>query len=168
MDGLIWADTDYGLLAFVLLTRPGRRGGRCATGGARAAWSPRWLIAPSMRRSRRPCSFCISRCSRKICCRSHYYLVTLIILLAAALVGYQSMRARPDGDAIFLGLREGRAELAARAKTSVEPRDQKFGPSPAAFQVTRHTKTGFYPRQGGIIVSAGGACRRARNRGSVV
>ena len=48
MGGWIWADTDYGWLAFFVLTGLGAAAA-VATGRAFAkSWSPRWLIVPAM------------------------------------------------------------------------------------------------------------------------
>ena len=43
----------------------------------------------------------------------HYYLVTFVILLAVAWLGYRSCGPTQMATAIFLGLRKGRSQLAA-------------------------------------------------------
>jgi hypothetical protein len=94
MNGLIWADTDYGWLAFAVLTVLGVAAA-VATGRSFAgSWSPRWLIAPAMLALAAAVQFLHYALFQEDLLSAHYYLVTLIILLAAAFFGYQSTRAK--------------------------------------------------------------------------
>ena len=94
MDGWIWPDHDYAGLAFVVLTVLSAAAA-VATGRAFArSWSPRWQIAPAMIALAAAVQWLHFALFQEELLSLHYYLVTLVILLAAALFGYQSMRAR--------------------------------------------------------------------------
>jgi len=94
MEGWLWPDHDYAGLAFVVLTVLGAAAA-VATGRAFArAWSPRWQIAPAMIALAAAVQWLHFALFQEDLLSPHYYLVTLVILLAAALFGYQSMRAR--------------------------------------------------------------------------
>jgi uncharacterized protein DUF6867 len=66
-----------------------------ATGRAFArSWSPRWQIVPAMIALAAAVQWLHFALFQEDLLSLHYYLVTLVILLAAALFGYQSMRTR--------------------------------------------------------------------------
>jgi hypothetical protein len=94
MGGLIWPDHDYAGLAFVVLIVLGAAAA-VATGRAFArSWSPRWQIAPAMIALAAAVQWLHFALFQEDLLSLHYYLVTLVILLAAALYGYQSTRVR--------------------------------------------------------------------------
>ena len=93
MDGWIWPDHDYAGLAFVVLTVLSAAAA-VATGRAFArSWSPRWQIAPAMIALAAAVQWLHFALFQEELLSLHYYLVTLVILLAAALYGYHSTRA---------------------------------------------------------------------------
>jgi hypothetical protein len=94
MDGWIWPDHDYAWLAFFVL---GVLGVAAAVSTGRAfarSWSPQWQIAPAMIALAAGVQWLHFALFQEDLLSLHYYLVTLVILLAAALFGYQSMRVR--------------------------------------------------------------------------
>jgi hypothetical protein len=94
MDGWIWPDHDYAGLAFVVLIVLSAAAA-LATGRAFArSWSPRWQIAPAMIALAAAVQWLHFALFQEELLSLHYYLVTLVILLAAALYGYQSTRVR--------------------------------------------------------------------------
>ena len=93
MAGLIWTDTDNGLFVFVLLTILGAAAA-WATGRALAkGWSPIWLIVPAMAVLSAAVRFLHFSLFQEDLFSIHYYIVTLVILLAVAWIGYRAMRA---------------------------------------------------------------------------
>ena len=93
MSGILWADTDNGWFVFVLLTV---LGGAAAMSSGRAlakTWSPLWLILPYMAVLSAAVQFLHFALFQEELLSIHYYLVTLVILLAVAWFGYTSMRA---------------------------------------------------------------------------
>ena len=94
MNGLIWTDQDYGWLAFIVLTGLGGAAA-VATGRSFArAWSPRWLILPAMLLLAAAVQFLHYALFQEDLLSLHYYIVTLVVMLVAALFGYQSTRAK--------------------------------------------------------------------------
>jgi hypothetical protein len=94
MDGWIWPDHDYAWLAFFVL---GVLGAAAAVSTGRAfarSWSPQWQIAPAIIALAAAVQWLHFALFQEDLLSLHYYLVTLVILLAAAFFGYQSMRAR--------------------------------------------------------------------------
>ena len=92
MGGWIWPDHDYAGLAFVVLIVLSAAAA-VATGRAFArSWSPRWQIAPAMIALAAAVQWLHFALFQEVLLSLHYYLVTLVILLAAALFGYQSRR----------------------------------------------------------------------------
>ena len=128
MAGFLWADSDFGLLAFIILDVLGAAAA-FATGRALASgWGPRWRIVPAMIALAAAVQFLHFALFQEDLLSPHYYLVTFALLLIAAWVGYREDAGATDGDAIFLGLRTGRPDLAG-ALTSIEAAGEK---SPAA------------------------------------
>ena len=94
MDGWIWPDHDYAWLAFFVLAILSGTAA-VATGRAFArSWSPQWQIAPAMIVLAAGVQWLHFALFQEDLLSLHYYLVALVILLAAAFFGYQSMRAR--------------------------------------------------------------------------
>jgi hypothetical protein len=94
MGGWIWPDHDYAGLAFVVLIVLSAAAA-LATGRAFArSWSPRWQIAPAMIALAAAVQWLHFALFQEELLSLHYYLVTLVILLAGALYGYQSTRVR--------------------------------------------------------------------------
>ncbi len=94
MTGVLWADGDYGFLAFLVLTGLGAAAafatGRALAGG----WSPLWRIAPAMVALAAAVQFLHYALFQEELLSLHYYLVTFALLLAMAWLGYAAMRAR--------------------------------------------------------------------------
>jgi len=94
MVGILWADHDWALLAFIVLTGLGAAAA-FATGRALASgWSPLWRIAPAMVALAAAVQFLHFALFQEELLSLHYYLVTFVLLLAVAWVGYAVMRAR--------------------------------------------------------------------------
>ena len=94
MDGWIWPDHDYAWLAFFVLGVLGAAAA-VATGRAFArSWSPQWQIVPAMIALAAAVQWLHFALFQEDLLSLHYYLVTVVIVLAAAFLGYQSMRAR--------------------------------------------------------------------------
>jgi len=94
MAGIVWADSDYGFLAFFVLTGLGAAAA-FATGRALASgWSPQWRIAPAMIALAAAVQFLHYALFQEELLSAHYYLVTFALLLVMAWLGYASMRAR--------------------------------------------------------------------------
>ncbi|HYC25782.1 MAG TPA: hypothetical protein VEC58_07075 [Roseiarcus sp.] len=94
MGGLFWADTDAGPYIFLLLTVV--LGGAAAIASGRAlakTWSPAWLIAPYMAVLSAAVRFLHFALYQEELLSLQYYIVTLVIALAAAYGGYRAMRA---------------------------------------------------------------------------
>ena len=83
MEGWLWPDHDYALLAFVVL---GVLGAAAAVASGRAfarSWSPRWQIAPAMVALAAAVQWLHFALFQEDLLSLHYYLETLIILSAA-------------------------------------------------------------------------------------
>ena len=94
MAGILWAESDYGLLAFLILGVLGVAAA-FATGRALASgWSPQWRIIPAAIALAAAVQFLHFALFQEDLLSLHYYLVTLALMLAAAWVGYARMRAR--------------------------------------------------------------------------
>ena len=84
MDGWIWPDHDYAWLAFFVLDGLGAAAA-VATGRAFArSWSPQWQIAPAMIVLAAGVQWLHFALFQEDLLSLHYYLVALVILLAAA------------------------------------------------------------------------------------
>jgi hypothetical protein len=94
MGGWLWPDTDYGWLAFLVLTILSAMAAIATGRSFASAWSPQWLIVPAILLLAAGVQFLHFALFQEDLFSLHYYLVTLAILLAAAFFGYQSMRAR--------------------------------------------------------------------------
>ena len=93
MNGVFWADTDTGFWTFLLLIV---LGGAAAIASGRAlakTWSPAWALVPSMIVLACAVRFLHFALYQEELRSIRFYLVTLVIRLAAGLAGYRSMRA---------------------------------------------------------------------------
>ncbi len=94
MNGWIWADGDYGLIAFIVLDGLGAAAA-VATGRAFAkSWSARLFVLPAMIALAAAVHFLHYALFQEDLSSLYYYLVTFIILIIAALLGYQFMRVK--------------------------------------------------------------------------
>jgi hypothetical protein len=94
MGGILWADSDYALLAFIVLDGLGALAA-WSTGRAMAiSWCPRWRLAPAMIALAAAVQFLHFALFQEELLSLHYYLVTLVLLVIAASIGYAEMRAR--------------------------------------------------------------------------
>ena len=94
MGGWLWPYTDYGWLAFLVLTILAAMAAIATGRSFAASWSPQWLIVPAILLLTAGVQFLHFALFQEELFSLHYYLVSLVILLAAAFFGYQSMRAR--------------------------------------------------------------------------
>ena len=93
MHGVLWADSDYGLLAFIILDGLGAAAAY-ATGRALAnGWTPMWRVAPAMAALAAAVQFLHYALFQEALLSLHYYLVSFLLLLAVAGFGYASTRA---------------------------------------------------------------------------
>ena len=93
MNGLIWANTDYGWLAFLVLDVLGALAA-IATGRSFArTWSPMGMILPAMLALAAGVHFLHFALFQEDLLSAYYYIVTFIIVVVAALYGYHSTRA---------------------------------------------------------------------------
>ena len=94
MYGLIWANGDYSWLAFFVLDGLGAAAAT-ATGRAFAtSWTSRLLIVPAMIALAAAVHFLHYALFQEDLASLYYYLVSLIILLVAAFLGYQFKRVK--------------------------------------------------------------------------
>jgi hypothetical protein len=94
MNGWIWPDHDYAWLAFFVLDGLGAAAAVASGRAFARSWSPQWQIAPAMIVLAAGVQWLHFALFQEDLLSLHYYLVTLVILLAASFFGYQSMRAR--------------------------------------------------------------------------
>jgi len=94
MAGIVWADSDYGLLAFIVLTGLGAAAAFTTGRALASGWSPLWRIAPAMVVLAAAVQFLHFALFQEKLLSLHYYLVTFALLLVMAWLGYASMRAR--------------------------------------------------------------------------
>jgi hypothetical protein len=91
MAGILWADSDFGFLAFIILDALGVAAA-FATGRALASgWSPQWRIVPAAAALAAGVQFLHFQ---EDLLSLHYYLVTLALIMLAAWVGYARMRSQ--------------------------------------------------------------------------
>jgi hypothetical protein len=94
MGGILWSDSDYGLLAFIVLDGLGALAA-FATGRALASgWSAMWRLVPGIIALAAAVQFLHFALFQETLLSLHYYLVTLVLLLAVGWIGYSEMRAR--------------------------------------------------------------------------
>jgi uncharacterized membrane protein YeaQ/YmgE (transglycosylase-associated protein family) len=94
MAGVLWADNDFGFLAFIILGVLGAAAA-FATGRALASgWSPQWRIVPAAVALAAAVQFLHFALFQEDLLSLHFYVVTLILLLLAGWVGYMRMRSR--------------------------------------------------------------------------
>jgi len=94
MAGILWADGDFGLLAFLILGVLGAAAA-LATGRALASgWSPQWRILPAAVALAAAVQFLHFALFQEDLLSLHYYLVTLALLLLVAWIGYSRMRSQ--------------------------------------------------------------------------
>lgn len=94
MAGFLWADSDFGFLAFLILGALGAAAA-FATGRALASgWSPLWRVLPAAAALAAAVQFLHFALFQEDLLSLHYYIVNLALLLLAAWIGYARMRAR--------------------------------------------------------------------------
>jgi hypothetical protein len=93
MGGLIWTDADNGLFVFILLTVLGAAAAMASGRALAKTWSPAVLLVPYMAVLSAAVRFLHFALFQEELLSIHYYLVTLIILLAVGWLSYKSMRA---------------------------------------------------------------------------
>jgi hypothetical protein len=93
MGGIIWADTGDGVFVFLLLTVLGSAAAAASGRALAKTWSPAWMLIPYMAVLSAGVRFLHFALFQEELASLHYYLVTLIILLAVGWTSYRSMRA---------------------------------------------------------------------------
>ncbi len=97
MNGWLWSSADYGWLAFIVLDGLGAAAA-VATGRSFAkSWSPLWLALPAMIALAAAVHFLHYALFQEDLTSLYYYAVTFVLLLIAAVLGYQAMRSRQMG-----------------------------------------------------------------------
>ena len=93
MAGVLWADNDFGFLAFIIL---GVLGAAAAFASGRAlasGWSPQWRIIPATVALAAAVQFLHFALFQEDLLSLHYYVVTLVLLLLAGWAGYTRTRS---------------------------------------------------------------------------
>ena len=94
MAGILWANGDFGLLAFIILGALGVAAA-FATGRALASgWSPQWRIVPAAAALAAGVQFLHFALFQEDLLSLHYYVVTLALIMLAAWGGYARMRSQ--------------------------------------------------------------------------
>jgi len=93
MGGIIWAGADNGVFVFLLLTVLGSAAAAASGRALAKTWSPAWMLVPYMAVLSAAVRFLHFALFQEELASAHYYLVTLIILLAVGWTSYRSMRA---------------------------------------------------------------------------
>ena len=93
----LYTQTDTGLLAFGLLTFLGVCAAMATGRSFAASWSPLWLIVPAMIALAAAVHFLHYALFQEDLTSAYYYLVTLVILLVFAALGYRAKRAMQMG-----------------------------------------------------------------------
>jgi hypothetical protein len=94
MAGYLWADADFGLLAFLILDGLGAAAAFAAGRALASGWNPAWRIVPSAAALAAAVQFLPYALFQEDLLSIHYYLVGLVLLLAAAWIGFAAMRSR--------------------------------------------------------------------------
>ena len=132
--------------AFLILTGLGAAAA-FATGRALASgWSPRWRIVPAMIALAAAMQFLHYALFQEELLSLHYYLVTLVVLLVVAWLGYASKRARQMATQYSWAFDTRRPDLAAALTSLVVA--AKNSRSPAPGDGDSQAKTRFDPAQG--------------------
>jgi len=84
MAGYLWADADFGLLAFLILDGLGAAAAFAAGRALASGWNPAWRIVPSAAALAAAVQFLHYALFQEDLLSIHYYLVGLVLLLAAA------------------------------------------------------------------------------------
>jgi hypothetical protein len=93
MNGIFWADTDYGLLSFVILTVLGSAAAWAIGSAFAKSWSPLALILPASALLSAAVRFLHFSLFQEKLLSIHFYLIILIITLAVSWISYKLRRA---------------------------------------------------------------------------
>ena len=117
MAGILWSDSPYGLLTFILITLVLGGLGAWASGRAMAqTWRPMPMIALYMLVLTAGIRFLHYALYGEKLLSVHYLHCRLCLDDRGRRLRLPADARRPDGDAIFVGLRAGRAELARQGQ----------------------------------------------------
>ena len=94
MSGILWADTDYGLLSFVILTVLGGAAAWAIGGAFAKSWSPLWLIVPAAAVLSAAVRFLHFSLFQEELFSLHFYAVILVITLLVSWISYKATRAK--------------------------------------------------------------------------
>ena len=93
MSGVVWADTDYGLLSFAILTLLGSAAAWAVGGAFAKSWSPLWLIAPAAAVLSAAVRFLHFSLFQEELFSLHFYAVILVVTLVVSWISYKATRA---------------------------------------------------------------------------
>jgi uncharacterized protein DUF6867 len=93
----LYASTGGGLLAFGVLTGLGFLASLATGRSFATSWSPLWLIIPAMLALAAAVHFLHYALFQEDLASVYYFLVTFLVLLAGAALGYRSKRADQMG-----------------------------------------------------------------------
>jgi hypothetical protein len=94
MRGILWADTDYGLLSFTILTILGAAAAWAIGAAFAKSWSPAWLIAPAVAVLSAGVRFLHFSLFQEELLSIHFYAIIFVITLVVAWISYKAARAR--------------------------------------------------------------------------
>ena len=94
MAGILWSDSDFGLLAFLILGAVGVAAAFASGRAMASGWNPQWRIVPAAVALAAGVQFLHFALFQEELLSLHFYLVTLALVMLAAWVGYAAMRAR--------------------------------------------------------------------------
>jgi len=93
MAGILWADADYGLLSFLILTVLGAAAAWAIGGAFAKSWSPLWLIAPAAAVLSAAVRFLHFSLFQEELFSLHFYAVILAVTLVVSWISYKATRA---------------------------------------------------------------------------
>jgi hypothetical protein len=94
MNGLIWSSADYGWLAFIVLDGLGAAAASSTGRAFASSWSSRLVLVPAMIALAAAVHFLHYALFQEDLDSLYYYVVSLIIMLVAAFLGYQFKRVK--------------------------------------------------------------------------
>ena len=94
MAGILWSNSDFGLLAFIILGAIGVAAAFASGQAMASGWSPQWRIVPAAVALAAAVQFLHFALFQEDLLSLHYYVVTVALVLLATWIGYARMRAR--------------------------------------------------------------------------
>jgi hypothetical protein len=94
MRGVLWADVDYGLLSFIILTVLGGSAAWAIGAAFAKSWTQLWLIIPAAAVLSAAVRFLHFSLFQEELLSVHFYIVIFIITLVVCLISYKAARAK--------------------------------------------------------------------------